>query len=350
MTLPQASPLPPSQPAPAPEQKKETKTTLATSTAKLGQAVSGLGQALGIFINAFFQKIGQILHAIWKHKVRIIVTLIILVVIGGIARYLSTEKLWVTIPPGHRGVVFDRFGGGLTKEVLDEGTHFYLPLTQEIYLADVTRQSAEVERITADSKEFQDVTLWVNVEFQLNEAKLYDMYREYGVRSIAELTEDIINPNTNEVIKNIIVKYPIGEVLLKQPEIKKAAAKEIADVLEDYYITVHDVDIENILISPAFRQQIAETELAISSRDMEDALLEQAKAASDRELLEAETAKQVTILEAQAIAEYNKLVSEQQISDKAIELKRLENAAKAIEKWDGVLPITTGDVTAWPFN
>lgn len=292
----------------------------------------------------------RIFRAIWKRKIRFTFLFLGLILFFYIKGIFADEKIWVNVPPGHRGVVFNRFGGGMKDKMMGEGSSFYMPFLQSVYIADLTRSSARINQITADSHEFQDVVLDINVEFSLQEESLLSMYRKYGMKSSAEVVRDIIEPNANEAVKNIVINYPIFEVLLAQSEIKKELYKQLENILGEYYITLYDVDIENILIASKFRNTVAEAELARAGKERENILLEQTRLQSERLVLEAENSKKVKILEAESIAEYNRLVSRQTINQNVLELKRLENKAKAIEKWDGKLPSETGALNNWPFD
>jgi prohibitin 2 len=285
----------------------------------------------------FGEKIKQGFGWLWKKKITILIAVGCIFFIVWIANMIKSGDLLVTIIPGERGIVFNHFGGGISDNILHEGTHLCFPGLQTVYRAVVARQSAKMEKIYADSKEFQDVTLWINVEFQLDENSIAALFREYGIMSSAEIIDEIIWPNVNEVTKNIIVDYPISTVLLKQPEIKAKIVSKLAETLTRYYIKIIDVDIVNILINPAYRDAIAQTELAVYERDQESIRLESAKKEAERRLLEAETRKKEKILEAEAIAEYNRLTSRQLVSSSMLEYKRLENQRAAIDKWDGKL-------------
>ncbi|MEJ2664158.1 MAG: SPFH domain-containing protein [Spirochaetia bacterium] len=274
----------------------------------------------------------------WKRKVPVIITVVCALLVLWVAGMVRSGELLVTIIPGERGIVFNHFGGGIADDILHEGTHICMPGLQTVYRAKVARQSAKMDKIYADSKEFQDVTLWINVEFKLMEKNLSALFREYGVMSSAQIIQEIIWPNVNEVTKNIMVDYPISMVLLKQPEIKGKIVTALRQTLQRYYIELIDVDIVNILINQAYRDAIAQTELAVYQRDQESIRLEAAKKEAERRLLEAETRKQEKILEAEGIAEYNRLTSSQRVSASMLEYKRLENQHAAIQKWDGKLP------------
>lgn len=294
----------------------------------------------------FFQKLKELLSKFTRVRVsRVIIGVIAFVILIVI---LKTD-FFVTVVPGHKGVLFKRFGGGLSSQVLDEGTHFVLPQLQSVYLACTSRQSAYIERITADSKEFQDVALWLNVEFQIRSESLPEFFQLYGIKSSREVIDEFITPNTNEVVKNIIIEYRIGDILISQPVLKKEITLRLAKIMDEYYIDVIDVDIDNIRLAPQFRETIAAIEFASYERQREDLRLDVARKAAERRLLEAETLKQEMILQAEAKAEYNSILNRQLITEAMLEYKRLENSRSAIEKWNGSFPSNLGDVNKWPF-
>ena len=75
-----------------------------------------------------------------------------------------------------------------------------------------------------------------------------------------------------------------------------------------------------------------------------EAALETQKKQAEKELLKAENLKDIKIVEAEWIAEYNRIVSEQNLTEQWINMKRLELEEKKIQKWDGKLP---GSVEGW---
>ncbi len=296
-----------------------------------------------------FRTILNLLKRIFGNKKKLIITVILTAVIIGAAVFIIKADYLVHVSPGQRGVVFNRFGGGISDRILGEGTHIIVPGFQTVYNAKISRQSAHIERITADSKEFQDAALWLNVEFRIDENALPRLFRMFGVISSENLIDRYIIPNTNEVTKNIIINYPIGEILVKQQEIKDKIIEELKKVLFEYFIIVIDVDIENIRLAPAFREIMASIEFAEFERKNAELQMEIARRDAEQRILAAETSKREKILQAEAEAEYNRLISSQAINDVMLEYKKLENSRAAIDRWNGQLPQGLGDVSSWPF-
>ena len=248
------------------------------------------------------------------------------------------------IPPGQKGCLFNKLRGGTSGKVMDEGIHFIFPGFQSVYYVNTARQRASVERITADSSEFQDVALWLNVEFRIKDENIPDLFNTFGIKSSQEIIDEFIIPNTNEVTKNIIINYRIGDILPNQPAIKAKITEDLGSVLGEYYIEIVDVDIENIRLAPEFRDIVAEIEFADYERQREDLRLEVSRKEAERRILEGETRKREKILQAEAEAEYNNLLSRQNLSESILEYKKLENQRMAIDKWNGQFPSQVGDI------
>lgn len=296
-----------------------------------------------------FRNIIELLKPRIKNKKKALKSLVLITVIIAILAFLINADYLIHVPPGQRGVIFNRFGGGISDKILGEGTHIIVPGFQTVYNAKVSRQSAHIERITADSREFQDTSLWLNVEFRINEDALPRLFRMFGVISSDDLINRYIVPNTNEVTKNIIINYPIGEILVKQKEIKAKIIEELKKVLHEYFLIVIDVDIENIRLAPAFREIIASIEFAEYERKNAELQMEISARNAEKRILAAETAKREKILQAEAEAEYNRLINSQVINELMLEYKKLGNSRAAIDRWNGQLPQNLGDVSSWPF-
>ena len=301
------------------------------------------------FISVIILKLKFVFRWLLKNKIKVIISIVSLWIILSVVDFLKNEPCYIRILPGERGVVFNNFSGGIQDNVLGEGMHFIFSGLQVAYRANVSRQSALIERITADSKEFQDVALWINVEFQLQEENLSHFFRIYGVKPSSDIKHDIIIPNANEVTKNIIVTYSIGDVLTNQKEIKNKIKNGLTMVLEEYYISVIDIDIVNIKLDEEFRNIIAQTEFSDYEKEKQLKMLEAAEIDSQRRLLNAETLKAEKILEAEAVREYNRLISERAFDPTLLEYMRIENYKTAIDKWDGRLPTQMDTASGLPF-
>lgn len=173
--------------------------------------------------------------------------------------------------------------------------------------------------------------------------KIFDFYKREGVISIAQTTDSIVSPKSIEAIKNVVKKYSYKDILSQQVTIKAEAVSEINIILEPLGIEVTDLTFINIVIPRGYVDKIEELELLSESLEIEQQRLAEAKLVTQTELEFANREKQKSIIEAEGIAEANRITSEQVLTDNILELKKLEIQKSLIEKWDGVTPTSTGD-------
>src|SRR3989338_1275686 len=79
----------------------------------------------------------------------------------GIAGWGVSQTVYV-VPPGHRALLFSRFGGGLLPEEYGEGMHFLLPWFQRRQLMDV-RTTAHSILTDTGTKDLQTVRISIRV-------------------------------------------------------------------------------------------------------------------------------------------------------------------------------------------
>lgn len=58
----------------------------------------------------------------------------------------------ITVDGGHRAVIFDRFAG-IKKQVIGEGTHFFIPWVQKPVIFDVRSRPRNIPVITGSKGE-----------------------------------------------------------------------------------------------------------------------------------------------------------------------------------------------------
>ncbi len=93
----------------------------------------------------------------------------------GVGAFAVTECLY-TIDPGHRGIIFNRFGG-IENKVRSEGAHFRIPVLQKPIIMDVRTQPRTITTETG-SKDLQNVHLSLRVLARPEAVKLPQIYQK----------------------------------------------------------------------------------------------------------------------------------------------------------------------------
>jgi regulator of protease activity HflC (stomatin/prohibitin superfamily) len=231
---------------------------------------------------------------------------------------------FVTIPTGFRGVVL-QFSGA-TDRTMGEGLNFRVPLIQDVRVMSIQTQVHQVEA-TAASKDLQDVTMKIAVNYKLNPAKVNEIYTTLGMDYEAR----IIAPFTQEAVKANTSMYTVEEMILKRDIVKQSITQNLVNRLAERGIIVETVNLTNFNPSAQFNKAIEDKMVAAQSvltaqNKLQQIEVEAKQAAARAEgekqaaILQAEGQKQAAILQAEGEASSIKIVTDAQVlANKSIE-------------------------------
>jgi prohibitin 2 len=223
------------------------------------------------------------------------------------------------VPAGHRGVVLT--WGAVSDEVFNEGFHTIMPIAQQVKIIEVRTQKYEAVSDSA-SKDLQSVSTTVALNFRLDAEKVNAIYQTLGL----EYQDRIIVPAIEESVKSSTAKFTAEELITKRPEVKEDMFITLKERLLVYGLIVESVNIMNFQFSPEFDKAI------------------ELKVMAEQESLTAERLLEKVKFEAQQMIEQAKGEAE---AIRIIALQLEQNPAyltlKALEIWDGRLPMVTGE-------
>ncbi len=266
---------------------------------------------------------------IFNKKIIAAVLIIIAVVI------LALESFTI-VQPGHTGVVVTL--GRVDDNVLQEGIHFKIPFVQNVVMIDNRINKLEVDT-EAFSSDLQTVETKLAINYRVDTAKSYSIYKNIG----SGYEDVLVTPAVNEVLKAIVSRYSAEESVTNRTLISTGLVQGLNDKLNEIGLYVTDVNIINFEFSEAYITAIEEKQVA------------------QQELLKAETEKQTKItnaeaeaeqikVKAEAEAEALKITAEAEAEANAIIAQSLTEALieyHKIEKWDGKLPVVSGEAGAF---
>lgn len=244
----------------------------------------------------------------------ITVTFIVLVVILLVALLGSVY----TVSAGYRGVLLTF--GKPEQVVSEEGINFKIPIAQTVKKMEVRTQKIET---TADSasKDLQNVQTTIALNYHVNPNDVTNLYTSVGLG----YRERIIEPSIQESVKAVTAKFTAEELITKRQEVKGEIRDFLKQKLLENYLIVDDFNIINFQFSESFDNAIEAKQVA-----------EQEALRAERELQKIKIEAEQKIATAQAEAEAIRLQAEQISKSKDVLQLR------AIEKWNGVLPIYNG--------
>lgn len=237
-----------------------------------------------------------------------------------------------TIDAGERGVQ-TRFGAVVA--IKDQGLYFKLPFVDKIRVFNVKTQVVIYERenpLASASKDLQDVQVATVVNYHLDPVSVSNIYSDYGREDVFE--ENVIRPAVRDTVKAMASQFTAEELVTRRPEFTDAVLSKLVERLGDNFVIVEQVNITDLQFSASFTQAIeakvtAEQD-ALAARNR----LEQVKFEAQQQVEKAKAEAESIRIQAQAIT--------QQGGKDYVDLK-------AIEKWNGALPVQMIPGSAVPF-
>lgn len=233
-----------------------------------------------------------------------------------------------TVPTGYVGVK-TRFGE-VQDDVIQEGLNTKVPFIEKIVKIDCRTKKAELESNSA-SKDLQDVSLKIAVNYNVNKDSANKLYQEVGV----DYEQIIVQPAILESIKAVTAQYTAEQLITNRQEVSNLMQDTLKGKLEGKGFNIVDLSITDLNFSDAYNKAIEEKQVAQQNAQKAEYELEQAKIDNEKKIENAKTESEVMALQ------------NEQITENTLRLKALEIQQKAIEKWNGQLPTTTSD--AIPF-
>ncbi len=229
--------------------------------------------------------------------------------------FLSTFTI---ISAGHIGVQVTL--GEVNMNTFNEGVHFVNPLS-DIQNVDVRVVKAELKNANAGTKDLQVVHTDIVVNYRIDGTKAAHIYKEFGL----ELEDKILLPAINESFKAITAHYNSEELITKRDEVSNGITQALQNKVAKYGLVISEISLVNFGFSSQYQAAIESKVIATQQK---------LKAEQDlsRITVEAEQAVAKAKGEAEAIRIQSQAITSQGGKD-YVQLK-------AIEKWDGKLPVT----------
>ena len=243
--------------------------------------------------------------------------------IAAIIGFSALNSSFYTVKSGTKAIVFT-FGN--ISSVEGEGLHMKIPFIQSTQVVDIRTQKT-TSPSDAGTKDLQQVTAQVALNYHLNDNKLKEIYSKTGL----DVNEKIIEQRIQEIVKSVAAKYTAEQLLIQREAVKNEISSLLKINLSSYNIVLEDVQITNFRFSKAFNDAIEAKQTSV-----QQAL----KAENDLQRIRIEAEQKIAM--ARAEAESIRIQSEAIKAQGGVEYVQL----KAIEKWDGNLPTTmAGGVT-----
>lgn len=251
-------------------------------------------------------------HRISTGRSKLRIALFIILGIFALLVFLPGIGIWSIVDAGHVGVVTSF---GAVNRVVNPGFVLKLPLVESVYAMETRTQKEQVEALAA-SKDLQQVTSTIALNFHLRGEKAVDVYQNIG----EDYLNRIVDPAMQEAFKATTSQFTASDLIGQREQVKLKAYTELKDRLNKYNIVVDDFNIVNFSFSKEFNNAIEQKTIAEQNKE------------------KAEVEAQTALIQAQGQAEAQKKLKD----SGALSPEYLQFLA--IQKWDGKLPDATNGI------
>lgn len=221
---------------------------------------------------------------------------------------MLTNTTFITIDPGHKGVLFKRFAGGLKMEkIYAQGFHVVAPWNK-MFVYDVRTQE-HFEGMEVLSKNGLNIKIDLTIRFQPEAQKIGYLHDEIGVDYLSR----IIQPEIRSATREVIGKYLPEELYSSKREaIQDEIYQRTSEAVAEKHIFLDAVLIRSVVL-PESLQAAIERKLKEEQTMLEyDYRLEKERKEKERMIIEANAKSESNLI-------LNASLTEKILRDKGIE-------------------------------
>ena len=239
----------------------------------------------------------------------------LLILAGVLFLALVLFNPFVTVPAGERGVVFSLSGGTLNRQ-LGEGTHFVVPLVQNVVFYDVRTQTYTMsavqwegeikgdDSLTALTSDGQVVRVDLSVRYHPDPTKVATLHQRIG----PDYANKVIRPNALAETRVILAEYPVSAVYAAKRElIEQRIAQGLQKSLAQSDIILDEVLLRDLRFSDTYAAAIEQKQIAQQNSQRMNYVLSKAKIEKQIQILQARGDARAIELKGRAIAANSKI-------------------------------------------
>ncbi len=218
--------------------------------------------------------------------------------------FLLVVSSIVVIPAGSEGIVIQF--GAVTGTTMQQGLHVKIPFVQSIVKMDIRTQKYTADGLTAASKDLQNVTTNIAINFKLDTTEASTVYRNIG----PDYMEVIAHPAIQETVKEITAKYNAEECITNRAQVKDAITNALVARLSIRGIITESVNITDFQFSPEFTAAIEAKVVAQQQIETAQNTLERMRVEAEQAVVVATGQANAAIAAAQGQAQANQIVAQ----------------------------------------
>ena len=262
----------------------------------------------------------------WRFVDRYLPSIVIYLMLVTLVAVVLFPYAAVTVPSGHAGVLWKRFGGGTVldpRQIRDEGLHLIWPWN-ELFLYDLRLQSV-TETYNAISSDGVSLSSTMNIRFRLQRAAAPVIHQALG----PNYPQLLVRPGIGSLTREVMAQYTAEQVYSTarqeiQDKIRSLAQDRLSEKMmeregdEPYRVSLSDTVILYDTLVYGIELPVLVVN-AINRKIEQYYISEEYKFRVERERRESERKK----IEAEGIREFQQIVS-QGISDSYLRWRGIE--------------------------
>jgi regulator of protease activity HflC (stomatin/prohibitin superfamily) len=243
-----------------------------------------------------------------------------------VALVLGLFASFTSVGVGEVGIVKHWGAVASPPEVFDPGIHNKLPFRDDVVIFDTRVQRADIDNVSAASKDGITVTTHLVVNFHIDARNTPLILQNVG----PTYSNTILQPAIQQAYKDVSGTYAALGMIQRRQELSDTARNLLVQKVSPYFIVIDALSIVNLDFPKAFDDAIQQTQIANQSRL-------KAQQDQERSKIEAETA--LIIAQGQANAQKAQATT---LTPEYLQLQ-------AVQKWNGQLPQYLTPNTPLPF-
>lgn len=228
------------------------------------------------------------------------------------------------IDSGHRGV--QKKFGEVNDVVLTEGIHYYNPFTSTVIEIDTRSQSAD-GKDTTYTKDVQAATLNYTITYNLKPSTVAQVYKKVGTDWKDIILFDLVQDSFKGVIGKWDAVTLIGKLDAISPQVVDALRLRIAEKaktleLDSDVVRINSFALTKVKYEEKFERAVEAKVTAIQKAEEEKNKTVQIEEQAAQKVITATAEAEAIKIKTEALKESKSLIE-----------------LRAVEKWNGVLPV-----------
>jgi prohibitin 2 len=230
------------------------------------------------------------------------------------------------VQPGARGVVL-RFGAP-TGRIANEGLYYVIPFAERVVSINTQINTVRFDRAQAVTRDLEPVYADLAVTFHVEPDRVVDVYTHLR----DDYAERILTPAVEDAWRATASDYSSNDLIARREVVQTAFEYGVRDRLGKFGLGLDALATTRFNFSFGY-SQAAQAKVASVQRTLE----------AEQDLQRIRFEAQQSVIRAKSEVAALKLQRNVPIAQ-LIEMRELELRRRAIEKWDGRLPATTGTI------